>query len=232
MLKLFSRKKNKFDTSHSEQLIRDYFASHEEKKLQIGSGENNLMEGWLNTDLICRNKRVAFLDAGEKFPFPQNTFQFIYSEHIFEHLTFHQALNMLKECYRVLKPGGVLRMATPNFDFLMGLYQNPNLPVHKEYISWATKSFVKNMAKSLDDSEYSPVYVINNFFRDWGHQIIHNFDSIRTMMAKEKFENIHQCEIYKSSYPELSCLEKHGESIPKAFNELETLVIEATKPIK
>jgi predicted SAM-dependent methyltransferase len=210
-------------------LFDDYFAHYEIKKLQIGSGKKNIIDGWLNTDIVCKSKKVGYLDAGRKFPFEDNTFRYVFSEHIFEHLDFKQAVNMLTECYRVLEPGGILRISTPNFDFLLQLYQNPGLPVHKEYINWATKKYLKDIAKYHRKNEPSPVYVINNFFKDWGHQIIHNLDSISTMLTDAGFTQITPCKVNDSADPELKYLEMHGSTIPQEFNELETMVVEAKK---
>lgn len=226
---LFKKNKPNFSESQNNKLFNDYLASHDIKKLQIGCGDDNLLDGWLNTDLDSKNEKVAFLDAGNKFPFSNKTFQYIYSEHLFEHLNFKQAENMLAESFRVLTHGGMFRMATPNIDFLINIYQYPELPLHKEYITWATKAFTRDVAKSHKEEVYSPVFVINNFFRDWGHQIIHNYDSIKQMLTKAGFEDIIKCEINKSQFPEFNGLERHGAGIPQAFNELETMVIEAHK---
>ena len=225
----FDSNKNYNSKQRSKSFFDNYFANNKIRKLQIGAGEKNLHVGWLNTDLLCKNENVGFLDVGMKFPFEKETFDFIYSEHIFEHLTFIQASNMLSECFRTLKNGGVMRMATPNLNFLISLYQHPELPLHREYITWATKSFTKDIAQKLKEDEYSPVFVMNNFFRDWGHQIIHNPESVTLMLQKAGFKNIIPCKLSTSLNPELCNLERHGDGIPPAFNELETMIFEATK---
>ncbi|MHC1706231.1 MAG: methyltransferase domain-containing protein [Bacteroidales bacterium] len=213
----------------SNRLIESYLSTHEIKKLQIGCGENNLLEGWLNTDILCEIDKVVFLDAGKEFPFKNETFHFIFSEHIFEHLKFKQATCMLAESYRVLKPGGKIRIATPDFDFLMNLYQNPDTLLHKEYIRWATRSFIRDISDSLIEDEFLAAYVVNNFFKDWGHQIIHNYQSISCLLSKAGFLNINRNEVGKSDIAEFRNIEKHGNIIPAEFNELETMVIEASK---
>ena len=227
--KIFERRKTDIAKQRSQSFFDNYFTNNKIRKLQIGAGEKNLLEGWLNTDLLCKNDNVGYLDVGEKFPFKKDTFDFIYSEHIFEHLTFAQATNMLSECFRTLKSGGVIRMATPNLNFLINLYQYPELPLHKEYINWATKSFTKDIAKKLSVDEYTPVFVMNNFFRDWGHQIIHNPESITLLFKKAGFKNIIPCKLSLSLNSELCNLERHGDGIPPAFNEMETMVFEAIK---
>ena len=136
---------------------------------------------------------------------------------------------MLKECYRVLKPGGHLRLATPDLDFLMGLYNEPEKEIHKEYVKWSTNRFIPEISNNLDEKDYLSSFVVNNFFRDWRHQIVYNFESLELILKKGGFSNITKQEVWKSEIEEFDKLEKHGEIIPKEFNELETLVVEAVK---
>ena len=79
-----------------------YLASDQVKKLQLGAGVT-LLEGWLSTDINPRSDRSMYLDATKRFPFDSNTFDYIYSEHMIEHLSWHQGLHMLRECRRVLR---------------------------------------------------------------------------------------------------------------------------------
>ena len=116
-----------------KRVIGDYLKSNKVKKMQIGCGKN-LLEGWLNTDLI-HSETVVYLDAGKSFPVESETFDFIYSEHLFEHLRVEQQINMLNEGYRILKKGGIMRIAMPNLEFLYNIYSNPNTPVHEDYVN-------------------------------------------------------------------------------------------------
>lgn len=222
--------KNKNNDSKNDKIIHNYFLNYESHKLQIGSG-NNIIKGWLNTDLTYNEElSVAKLDAGKKFNFKNETFSFIFSEHLFEHLTFAQATNMIRESYRVLKPNGYIRIATPDLNFLIKLYKDKDLLIHKEYIEWAAKSFCKEINSITDNNSILAVYVINNFFRDWGHQIIHNFETIKNLLELEGFTDVTEESIGGSSVEELKNLEKHGEKILNRFNNLETIVIQAKKP--
>jgi predicted SAM-dependent methyltransferase len=57
-----------------------------------------------------------YYQAGDRLNFDDNTFDFIFSEHFFEHLFMNEAFELLKECYRILKPHGVLRIVVPDAD--------------------------------------------------------------------------------------------------------------------
>jgi predicted SAM-dependent methyltransferase len=54
--------------------------------------------------------------GGDQFKFPDGSFDFIYSEHFFEHLFADEAVALLRECHRLLKPGGVIRTVVPDAD--------------------------------------------------------------------------------------------------------------------
>lgn len=200
--------------------VRRYLDITEKPALQIGCGKN-VLSGWLNSDISLKDSRSGiYMDAGKPFPLPDSSFDYVYSEHLFEHLTYQQAQNMLKESYRVLKPGGVIRIATPDLQFLMRLYQEPEKPIHKDY-----------MAYSVKDSEIpaTPVYVINKFHTSWRHQIIYDRETLSEALETVGFKNPIPCDVGKSQHAVLSGIEGHFKLMPYEFNLLETMVVEATK---
>jgi predicted SAM-dependent methyltransferase len=212
-----------------DMLIETYQKSTTQKKIQIGCG-SNILEGWLNTDLNYK-ENIAFLDAGMEFPLDSNTFDFVYSEHLFEHLKVEQQLNMLTESYRILKKGGVMRIAMPSIDFLIDLYENHEKKEKREYVEWAVKNVhnLKKVDSMVNDASKHYCYVINNFFKAWGHQVLHNFSSIESLSNQSGFKSISECKINESDHESLRNVEKHGTIIPNHINEIETFVVELTK---
>ncbi len=209
--------------------IDKYFVDFKIRKLQIGCGSNHL-EGWLNTDLNDSSGSL-FLDAAEKFPFSDDTLHYIYSEHLFEHLNPSQQKNMLEEGFRVLKKGGIMRIATPSIDFLHDLYSNPDSAKYQEYVDWAMGNipqldFVKD---NIKDKNYHYCYVINNFFKAWGHQMIHNYSSLEALSLQVGFCEVKKEEIGHSNNLHLKNIEKHGSIIPEKFNSMETMILELVK---
>jgi len=100
-----------------DQTVVDYLRGPTPHKLEIGAGPNG-KPGWLATDLNAyvapNGTRIVALDATKPFPIPADCFDFIFTEHMIEHVSFDDGLNMLSECYRILKPHGVLRVVTPS----------------------------------------------------------------------------------------------------------------------
>lgn len=57
---------------------------------------------------------ILRLDLRKPLPFPDARFVAVYSSHTLEHLYYDDAVALLKECYRVLKPGGICRIVVPD----------------------------------------------------------------------------------------------------------------------
>src|SRR6516165_6256964 len=72
--------------SNESGTIRDYIAtqeylkSHTVRKLQLGAGGND-PERWLNSDIAPSPKEI-YLDATRPYPFPDGSFQYVFSEHV------------------------------------------------------------------------------------------------------------------------------------------------------
>ena len=201
------------------------------KALHLGCG-TNLLEGWLNTDIIAHGSIMA-LDASRQFPIEDRALDFIFTEHMFEHLSYESGKSMLHECYRTLKPGGVLRLTMPALEFLIKLYNEPETELHQRYARWSLQQFAPQMYadRVKRGNSMSMAMIMNNFMRFWGHQMIYDFPLLEAMLTDIGFLDIKRCEAGRSDLPFLRGLEHHGDVIPKWANDLESMTIEATKPI-
>src|ERR1700733_14127327 len=201
----------KFNARISCQRTRRAFETSGFTKLHLGCGEN-LLPGWFNTDLSPR-ANVAALDVTRPFPFSSNSFDEIFTEHMIEHIAYTDAINVLKECYRVLQPGGKIRVSTPNLAFLVALYE-PKSELQERYIKWSSDHI--SWARKPRSS-----FVINNFFRDWGHKFIFDEPALRDAFTEAGFVDIVSCP--------LGAFENQSR-MPDGFLQLETLTLEARKP--
>ena len=203
-------------------IIRNYFKVHQIRKLQIGTGRNAL-KGWLNTDRdTALSKETVFMDAQKKFPFAANTFDYVFCEHFIEHLDYWNGLKFVQECYQVLKPGGKLRISTPDLRFLIELFTENKTELQKRYIRWAVES-------QTDFGIYLDTFVINNFFKSWGHKFLYDYKTLKDLMERCGFTRITQYNPGESDDKNLESIESHDREIGKEFNKLESLVLEGTK---
>lgn len=207
--------------------VEKYLKENAVAKFHIGAG-GSFLAGWFNIDLEPLEERIYFMDASEKFPMSDHSFDYIFSEHLIEHLNLQGQITMLKESLRILKRGGKIRIATPDLDFLMSVYKN-NSAEMQEYINWAAETYLKEHLPYLGNTVKTDVFIINNYFHNWGHQFLHNKKSLRDLLEKTGFENITNTAIHASTDFNLQKLERHGEVIPAKYNEWETMVFEAEK---
>ena len=141
-----------------------------------------------------------------------------------EHVSYAQGQHMLKECFRVLKDGGKIRISTPNLSFLILLYQNEKTELQKEYIGWATETFIGS-APYCEDT-----FVINNFVRDWGHTFIYDEKILRFSLEKAGFKEITKFELNESEDEILRNLENERR-LPEGFLSLESFTLEGIKKV-
>ena len=152
-------------------------------KLHIGCGKRYL-EGWINADIKSDVADIGF-DAGKVFPFDNGTCKFIYCEHFVEHLVPEKGLVFFSECKRVLIQGGVLRISTPNLDYIAD-----------KYIHSTDRLAICNWT--------------NSAFRGWGHRYIYNKQTLSS--ALQDFDFIVQLRLKgQSGYPELKNLESRPD---------------------
>jgi len=57
---------------------------------------------------------ILFHDVRKPLPFQNESLCAIYASHLLEHLYLEEAKRLMKECFRVLQPGGILRMVVPD----------------------------------------------------------------------------------------------------------------------
>lgn len=202
--------------------INSYLVSHDFKKLHLGAG-GNILAGWCNTDIVPDIKQGVFLDVTKRFPFHDNTFDYIFTEHTMEHIEIRTGIRMLKECFRVLKPGGKLRISMPNLAFLIGLYKEEKTELQLREI----KRIVDMVFPDI--GIYQDAFVINNFFKNWGHKFIYDFKLLKLLLEKNGFSNVIEREVGKSEDINLQNLEAHGAFISEESNRLQSFVVEGTK---
>ena len=90
-------------------------------KINLGSGHWKL-PGWLNVDLDCESMPGVCADLAAGLPFRDASADLMHSEDFIDQLELDQARAFLGECHRILKPGGVIRILTPDLEKLAQLY--------------------------------------------------------------------------------------------------------------
>ena len=205
-----------------------YKDEHETARLALAAGITHI-EGWFCTDIKPTPENgIYYCDMTEKFPFEDESFDYIQCEHGIEHVSFEDGLICLSECYRVLKKGGVVRIATPSLDKWVAYYTRED-DMHDRCTILATHLWL-DTAKNLDF--YSKCLVLNNAMRNWGHQVVYDYETMSRLLLALKFGQVCETEIGASAHPDLRGLERHevsNGSLLREYNAMEVMVVEAVK---
>lgn len=146
-------------------------------------------DGWINIDLESPGADLL-MDLTNPFPYEGDSVSFIYTEHFLEHIGRSQAVDFLRECRRVLRDGGVLRISTPNLAFLVECYRRKNIAEWGDL--WAPDS---------------PCNLMNEGMRSWGHTYLYDFDELVRVLAEAGFSVARRSAWGESVYPDLKGLE-------------------------
>jgi len=209
----------------SPRIIADYMRQNRVPKLQIGAGDSNAA-GWLNTD-IEPSENQAYLDATKTMPFADASLGYIFGEHVIEHLTYEDGLVFLKESYRVLAPGGKIRMVTPNLLQFLAMFQ--------EKTKEQNQIVNQYVPRKLDFHFWPPdtpdpmCFILNNEMRSWGHQFVYTPAMLRARFEKAGFTQIQQYAAGETNDPVLNGLEIRPRGDFKDVNAYEAVAFEATR---
>ena len=200
-----------------------YLAGTDSVRLMIGSGPSKL-DGWLSTDLIPSRPDVMFLDASEPFPFDDASVDRIHAEHMIEHLDHSVGRHMLAECARIVKPGGRIRLATPDFDRVVALAG----PLDDDVAEQMRQS---NLRSGIDPQHAAePIWAVNRLFSEYGHRFLYTEATLTSVLGAVGFSDVARYEVGETSDPEFQDVDQHGNQINAEWNRYQTLVLEATKP--
>jgi len=73
---------------------------------------------------IIKEIGLYFHDLRRGLPFNDNSVDVIYHSHFLEHLYKEDAEKFLKECYRILKPGGLMRVVVPDLEVVLEMFKD------------------------------------------------------------------------------------------------------------
>lgn len=146
--------------------IKRYFESHATRKIQFGCGVRKV-PGFLNSDLfgeipinICR-----------RLPFPDESVDLIYSNHVVEHVYEEDFKSFLRESFRVLKIRGCNIIAVPTIRKAVANVYGGDKTV--------LATLMELDLKFMNNSFVNPSTYLNHLFRWWDHKWLYDEDVIR-----------------------------------------------------
>lgn len=130
-------------------------------KLEIGSG-NRPLAGYEHLDINPNSPCVEYVAPMNAIPVEDNYFEEIQSIHVIEHQTWATTLETLTEWVRVLKPGGMLRIATPNLRWIAQSYIQSRAGNNRPFMEDANK-MTKEELEKLQVNDQTDVALWANF---------------------------------------------------------------------
>ena len=122
-------------------------------------------------------------------PLHENTLDFIYSSHFFEHLFKDDAANLLKACAQALKPGGIIRISIPDLAYAVSLYgQGKKTEMLEDYF------FAVNRGSYLSR-----------------HKYMYDFDLIKAVLKQAGFSDVTRCEYQQGKTPDVEMLDVYPD---------------------
>jgi len=161
---------------HTKIRVKKIIKEEREIKIDVGGGDFK-RDGWFTLDLNYQSDLVW--DLRKRLPFPNNSVDYIYTSHTLEHFYFKEIIFLLKECYRVLKPGGILRIAVPNARiYINAYYENKELPSH----FFGYKPAFNNTTK-ID-------YINYISYMDGHHKYLFDEENLKYLVEYSGFKNV------------------------------------------
>ena len=156
-------------------------------RLHVGCGEKVIAD-WINIDSRRLPGVDRVLDVRKGIPFERVAA--IYAEHFLEHLTLDEGLAFLQECRRVLAAEGILRISTPNLDWVLASHYRFGQPIPEE-------------ERVVD------CFRLLRAFHGWGHEFLYNRSMLSALLRASGFETVRFQRYGESDEPALRGLERH-----------------------
>ena len=141
------------------------------QKLHLGCGDI-VLEGWVNLDIDSPVADILH-DLTKPLPFADASVRYVFAEHMIEHIEYAEAESLLRECRRVLAPGGAVRMTTPD-------------------LAWLAMTYLSTITNQWGDlwQPRSPCALLNEGMRSWGHRYLYDRADLRAIFRRCGFNDI------------------------------------------
>jgi predicted SAM-dependent methyltransferase len=162
---------------------------------------------------FCRVNDIRHADAARRIPHEDGSVDAVYASHMLEHLDRVEARAFLAECRRVLRPGGVLRLAVP--DLRNAAYQYLRLS--------DADGFMRHLQFDLDKPR-GPIAQLRRMLTGGrGHHWMYDSDSLVTLVAAAGFVEVELADRTRTRIGQPGALDLNER-------EADSLSVEAARP--
>ena len=188
------------------------------RKLRLEFGRAVRLPGWLVMDLEPAVPQIRRVQASGLLPFADGIFDYIHGVHVIEHVPWRCGLRLLKECRRVLKPGGVVRIVTPDMAIMAGALTRRR-PLRLRLLAQAIDLLLK-------DTPARPAFAVNAVFRSYQHEFLYDAEALELTLRLAGFARTSAHALGRSEDPQLASREPVFEAPGGRRGSRRTLALE------
>jgi len=135
---------------------------------------------------LLRDHRFVCHNLKYGIPLPDSSVDFIFSSHVLHHLYREDALKLIREALRVLKPGGTMRITVPDLELIVALYLEGRREQALEYLFYS-----KGPRSNLSRRCYQ-----------------YDFALLKDLMDEAGVRNVRRCKSGEGTVPDLDRLDR------------------------
>jgi SAM-dependent methyltransferase len=193
-------------------------------QLHIGSGPYNL-DGWINLDIFPAQLSTNVLWG---LPFTNGQCRYVFLSHLLEHVFYPtDAMALLEEIYRILEPGGVVRIVVPDIEQCLRAYQENNAAFFEQRVEhWGAGDGTATRLEhflSYAGAGPDPAWLFE------AHKFGYDFETLERALQRAGFKAITRSGFMASEHGALQ-VDKHSQVASAKFgDDYYSLFVEATK---
>lgn len=168
-------------------------------KLEIGGLSPR--PGWIvtNVNAVTRN----FLDATKRWPVEDASVSHVYADNVVEHLPLEATRSMLVEAHRCMRPGGIIRLITPDVRAHVDMYLAGSSALDE-----AAARHYRDLGLKVEH----PIDVLRIPIGEFGHHegYVFDFETLRAELERAGFSSVIRTDAGSSSHPEFAGLDQRA----------------------
>lgn len=124
------------------------------------------------------------LDIAEPLPFADSSLDWVYAEHLIEHVPLRTAIGWLAEVRRILAPGGLLRITTPDLARYVEGYRAAEAGGAGFFAKHRRRLRTMRVGPPMPERR---AFMFNQIFYLYGHRWIYDLDELRYAVSQAGF---------------------------------------------
>jgi predicted SAM-dependent methyltransferase len=151
---------------------------------------------------------IVHADVRGGLTYPDASAAYVYSSHMIEHMARWQGLALVRECFRVLAPGGMLRFATPDLAQVIERYRQGRSRADEP----AADTLMGGLGHFVEQPGPKLAAILRRLFTA-PHQWLYDGESLTLLLREAGFADVTTRGFRESSLPDIELLEERRDSL-------------------